>query len=142
MDQNNYSWGHTKRYNDFSSYFKSLFTERVQKVSVDAGFTCPNRDGTRGWGGCHYCNNNAFTPSYCNPENSVTDQIRKGIKFFERKYESMKYLAYFQAFTNTYAPLEKLKILYEDALNHPKLTGLEIATRPYSLSEKLLDFLA
>lgn len=142
MDHIQYSWGHTKRYNDFSSYFKSLFAERVQKVSVDAGFTCPNRDGTKGRGGCHYCNNNAFTPSYCNPEHGIADQVKKGIRFFEKKYKSMKYLAYFQAYTNTYAPLEKLKKNYEEALVHPKIKGLVIATRPDTLSEEILDYLA
>lgn len=118
-----YTWGHTKRYNDFSTYFRTLFSERVQKVSVDAGFTCPNRDGTKGRGGCSYCNNKTFNPSYCNLEKSVSEQVRDGISFFEKKYKSMRFLAYFQAYTSTWAPLEDLKLLYEEALKHPKIIG-------------------
>jgi len=114
MDQTDFIWGHEKRYNDFSSYFRRKFSERVQKVSVDAGFTCPNRDGTKGVGGCTYCNNKTFKPSYCNLENSVSSQIEKGISFFSTKYKTMRYLAYFQAYTNTYAPIDELKKLYKD----------------------------
>jgi len=135
-------WGHEKRYNDFPTYFKNKFLERVQKVSVDAGFTCPNRDGTKGKGGCTYCNNKTFKPTYCNLENSVTSQIQQGVDFFAKKYHAMQFLAYFQAFTNTYAPLENLKLLYEEALQHPKIVGLVISTRPDSVDEKLLDYLA
>lgn len=137
-----YSWGHTKRYNDFPTYFRNLFSERVQKVSVDAGFTCPNRDGTKGRGGCSYCNNKTFKPRYCNLENTVSSQIQQGIGFFEKKYHSMRFLAYFQAYTSTWAPLENLKQLYEEALEHPKIVGLVISTRPDSVNEKLLDYLA
>ena len=113
--QTDFVWGHKKRYNDFPSYFRNKFSERVQKVSVDAGFTCPNRDGLKGTGGCTYCNNKTFKPTYCNLENSVTSQIQKGIDFFARKYDAMKFLAYFQAYTNTYAPLHDLKRLYSEA---------------------------
>jgi len=135
-------WGHQKRYNDFPTYFRNWFAERVQKVSVDAGFTCPNRDGKKGIGGCTYCNNKTFKPRYCNLENSVTSQIQQGIDFFARKYKSMKFLAYFQAYTNTYAPLDDLKRLYDEALKHPKVVGLVISTRPDCVDEPLLDYLA
>ncbi len=137
-----FAWGHDKRYNDFSTCFKSRFAERVQKVSVDAGFTCPNRDGAKGWGGCTYCNNITFKPSYCNLGKSIPAQVEEGIGFFARKYQSMKFLAYFQAYTNTYAPLGDLKRLYEEALQHPKIVGLVISTRPDSVNEKLLDYFA
>lgn len=142
MLQQNFEWGHTRRYNDFPTYFRNKFSERVQKVSVDAGFTCPNRDGSKGRGGCTYCNNKTFKPTYCNLETSVSEQIQQGIDFFSGKYKSMKFLAYFQAFTNTYAPFEDLKRLYEEALQHPKIVGLVISTRPDAVDEKLLDYLA
>jgi len=135
-------WGHKKRYNDFSTYFRNHFSERVQKVSIDAGFTCPNRDGTKGKGGCTYCNNITFKPTYCNLDNSVSKQVEDGIEFFAKKYNSMKFLAYFQAYTNTYAPLSDLKKLYEEALLHPKIVGLVISTRPDSVNKEILDYLA
>ncbi len=141
MKSNNFVWGHAKRYNDFSTYFRKVFSERVQKVSVDAGFTCPNRDGTKGRGGCTYCNNKTFKPTYCNLEKSVTEQIEQGIRFFSKKYAAMKFLAYFQAYTSTWAPLEDLKKLYEEALQHPKIIGLVISTRPDAINEPLLDYL-
>jgi len=142
MTENKYPRRHTKRYNDFPLYFRSLFSERVQKVSVDAGFTCPNRDGTKGFGGCTYCNNNSFKPDYCKIENSIGDQLRQGIGFFEKKYKSMRFLAYFQAYSNTYAPLHTLKKLYEEALRVPKVVGVVISTRPDVIDEKVLDYLA
>ncbi len=142
MGQRNFAWGHKKRYNDFSTYFRNHFSERVQKVSVDAGFTCPNRDGTKGKGGCTYCNNITFKPTYCNLDNSITVQVKEGIEFFAKKYSAMKFLAYFQAYTNTYAPLDDLKRLYEEALKHPKIAGLVISTRPDSVTVEMLDYLA
>jgi len=142
MAQKKYVWKSEKRYNDFPTYFRNKFSERVQKVSVDAGFTCPNRDGTKGKGGCTYCNNKTFKPTYCNLEKSVTQQIQQGVDFFSKKYKAMKFLAYFQAYTNTYAPLEDLKRLYEEALQHPKIVGLVISTRPDTIDEELLDYLA
>ena len=141
MGSENYLWGHNKRYNDFPTYFKNRFSERIQKVSVDAGFTCPNRDGKKGSGGCTYCNNKTFKPTYCNLENSVTNQIQQGIDFFSKKYSAMKFLAYFQAYTNTYAPLAELKQLYEEALLHPKIVGLVISTRPDAVNAELFDYL-
>jgi uncharacterized protein len=142
MEQQIFSWGHTKRYNDFPTYFRNLFSERVQKVSVDGGFSCPNRDGTKGRGGCSYCNNKTFKPTYCNLDNSVSHQVQQGIQFFEKKYKSMRFLAYFQAYTSTWAPLEDLIPLYEEALRHPKIVGLVISTRPDAISDELLDYLA
>jgi radical SAM protein (TIGR01212 family) len=134
-------WRGDKRYNDFSGYYREKFDGRVQKISVDAGFTCPNRDGSRGTGGCSYCNNLTFSPAYCNLEKSVTVQLNEGIGFFSRKYNSMKYLAYFQSYSNTYAPIEILKLLYEEALQHPEVIGLVIATRPDCLTTEILDYL-
>ena len=136
-----FPWGSDKRYNDFSGYFRKKFEGRVQKISIDAGFTCPNRDGSRGNGGCSYCNNLTFSPGYCNLEKSVSQQLDEGIEFFSRKYTSMKYLAYFQSYSNTYAPLPNLKILYEEALSHPEIIGLVIATRPDCLTVEILDYL-
>jgi hypothetical protein len=134
-------WGHNKRYNDFSTYFRNRFSERVQKVSVDAGFTCPNRDGTKARGGCTYCNNKTFKPTYTNLLNSVSKQVEDGVAFFSKKYESMKFIAYFQAYSNTYKSLEELKQLYEEALQHPKIIGLVISTRPDCIFPELLDYL-
>ncbi len=136
-----FSWGSDKRYNDFSGYFRKKFNGRVQKISVDAGFSCPNRDGSRGTGGCSYCNNLTFNPGYCSLEKSVTLQLNEGIGFFSRKYKSMKYLAYFQAYSNTYAPLENLRKLYEEALSHEEIIGLVIATRPDCVTAEILDYL-
>ena len=136
-----YKWGHDKRYNDFSSYFKKIHSERVQKVSIDAGFTCPNRDGSKSVGGCTYCINDSFNPSYCTPEKSVTKQIEEGIAFFNAKYKAQKYLAYFQAYSNTYAPIDILKKLYSEALDHPKVIGIVVATRPDCVNDEILDYL-
>lgn len=136
-----FQWGSDKRYNDFSGYFRKKFNGRVQKISIDAGFTCPNRDGSRGTGGCSYCNNLTFSPGYCNLEKSVTNQLSEGIEFFSRKYKSMKYLAYFQAYSNTYAPLENLKMLFEEALEKEDVIGMVIATRPDCLNNEILDYL-
>jgi len=142
MKQTTYSWGHEKPYNDFSSYFKQKFEYRVQKIAIDAGFTCPNRDGTRSTGGCTYCNNKTFNPFYCSPEKTVKQQIDEGIAFFSKKYKSQKYLAYFQAYSNTYAPFESLKRLYEEALAHPQVVGLVIATRPDCVDNQILSYLS
>ena len=136
-----YPWGHDKPYNDFSSFFKKQFKERIQKIAVDADFTCPNRDGTKSSGGCTYCNNKTFNPFYCDPDKPVSFQLEQGIAFFSEKYKTQKYLAYFQAYTNTYKPLEQLKKLYKEALSHEKIIGLVIATRPDSVNEEILDYL-
>jgi radical SAM protein (TIGR01212 family) len=132
-----------ERYRSYSSYFKELFGGRVQKVTLDAGFSCPNRDGTVGNGGCTYCNNSAFNPSYCMPEKSVQQQIEEGIEFHANRYRrAHQYLAYFQAFSNTHASLEELKKIYEPAINHPKICGLVIGTRPDCMDEEKLAFFA
>jgi len=136
-----FSWGHDRRYNDFPTYFKSKFNERVQKVSVDAGFTCPNRDGRKALNGCSYCNNKTFKPDYCRLEKSITEQLNQGIDFFARKYQSMQFLAYFQAFSNTYADVPVLKERYEEALALSKVIGLVIGTRPDCLTTEVLDYL-
>jgi len=138
-----YEWGTTRRFNSYADWFARLFGGRVQKVSINAGFTCPNRDGTLGTGGCTYCNNEAFIPAYCTPEKSVTEQIEQGIAFHRRRYRrAANFIAYFQAYTNTYAGTEKLISLYDEALNHPAVTGVVIGTRPDCVSTELLDRLA
>lgn len=128
-------------YNDFGHWIRRQFPFRVQKISVDAGFSCPNRDGRLGTGGCIYCDNETFSPAYCNRRKSVTEQLEDGKMFFASKYPDMKYLAYFQAFTNTYASLYKLKALYEEALGVENVVGIVIGTRPDCVSPDLLDYL-
>lgn len=132
-----------KRYNQFVDYFKELYGCRLQKLVVDAGFTCPNRDGSLGRGGCTYCDNNAFHPNYSTPDKSIEQQLNEGKEFHRERYKrATKYLAYFQPYSNTYAPLEKLKALYEEALNQPDVVGLAIGTRPDCIDEQKLDYLA
>ena len=131
-----------KRYNDYSSFIKQRFSARVQKISLDTGFTCPNRDGTKGIGGCTYCNNNSFNPDYCKPNKSISQQLDEGIAIFSKKYKTQKYLAYFQAYTNTYADINLVKQLYNEALEHPKVIGLVIGTRPDCINEELIEFLS
>jgi radical SAM protein (TIGR01212 family) len=129
-------------YNSASEYYKKIFSTRVQKISIDAGFTCPNRDGTKGRGGCTYCNNDTFKPFYCSPKKTVTQQLSEGIDFFAKKYKSQKYLAYFQAYSNTYANIATLKKLYEEALQIDNIIGLVIATRPDCINDEILDYLS
>lgn len=131
-----------KRYIDYSSYIKLQFGERVQKISLDIGFTCPNKDGSKGYGGCTYCNNSTFNPDYCVPQKSITQQLNEGISFFSKKYKAQKYLAYFQAYTNTYDDINNLKVLYEEALAVPGVIGLVIGTRPDCVSEEIIDYLS
>lgn len=128
-------------YIDYGSWIRQQFPFRVQKIAVDAGFTCPNRDGLVGTGGCTFCNNQTFNPSYCDHKKSVSQQLEEGKQFFARKYPDMKYLAYFQAFSNTYAPLPHLRQLYEEALAVEDVVGLVIGTRPDCLPVFLLDYL-
>jgi uncharacterized protein len=138
-----YFWGDSRRFNSYSSYVKRKFGGRVQKLTIDAGFTCPNRDGSIGVGGCSYCNNDSFNPSYCTPAKSITQQLNEGIDFHNFRYRRVeKFLAYFQAFSNTYAPIAKLRELYGEALSHPKVNGLVIGTRPDCVDEEKLDYLA
>lgn len=131
----------TPLYNEFASFLKAHFPYKVQKISINAGFTCPNRDGTKGLGGCTYCNNQTFNPDYCQTEKSVSRQLEEGKQFFARKYPDMKYLAYFQAYTNTYAGLEGLKRKYEEALAVDGVVGLVIGTRPDCMPDDLLRYL-
>lgn len=136
-----YEWGDARRYNSYSGYFRRLFGGRMQKVTVHAGFTCPNRDGTLGRGGCTFCNNEAFTPGYCSPSKSVERQIEEGIEFHRNRYRSAdRFLAYFQSYSNTYAPLEQLSELYDRALSHPRVAGIVVGTRPDCVDERKLDY--
>lgn len=138
-----YPWGDERRFNSYAGYFRRMFGGRVQKLSVDAGFTCPNRDGTIGKGGCTFCDNGAFTPSYCTPAKSVRQQIDEGIEFHRNRYRTARrYLVYFQSFSNTYAPLERLKELYGEALAHPEVAGIVVGTRPDCVDEAKLDWFA
>ncbi len=131
-----------KRYNYYVDFFKEHFGHRIQKIVIDAGFTCPNRDGKVGRGGCTYCDNNAFHPSYSVPSKSVTTQIEEGIRFHLNRYRRAgSYLAYFQSYSNTYAPLARLKELYSEALSHPSVSGIVIGTRPDCVDEEILDYL-
>ena len=129
------------KYMEFGPWLQSELGCKVQKISVNAGMTCPNRDGTLGTGGCTFCNNQTFNPAYCRTEKSVTQQLEEGKQFFARKYPAMKYLAYFQAYTNTYAELDRLVSLYEEALCVPDVVGLVIGTRPDCMPDNLLDYL-
>lgn len=132
-----------KRYSSFVGYFKKTYGERLQKIVLDAGFTCPNRDGSVGYGGCTYCNNAAFHPSYSTAGKNLHQQMDEGIEFHKVRYRTTEhYLAYFQAYSNTYAPLDRLKTLYEEALSHPQVVGIVIGTRPDCVDEQKLDYLA
>jgi len=131
-----------KRYLDYASFIKLTFGERVQKIALDIGFSCPNRDGSKSFGGCTYCNNETFNPDYCEPTKSISQQLKEGISFFDKKYKSQKYLAYFQAYTNTYADFESLKKMYEEALSVPKVIGLVIGTRPDCISDEIINYLS
>lgn len=136
-----YPWNHHRRFNAYANYFRSVFGQRVQKVSVNAGFTCPNRDGTIARGGCTFCNNQAFNPSYCKAEKSITQQLKEGIEFLDKRYKKPgKYLAYFQAFSNTYGNINTLKEKFDEALKFPKIAGLVIGTRPDCIDEEKLDY--
>lgn len=137
----NYRWGTERRFNAYADFFKSEFGGRVQKLTVNAGFTCPNRDGTSGRGGCTFCDNRAFNPSYNEACKPVLQQLNEGIKFHKVRYRRVKkYLAYFQAYSNTYAPLEDLKRIYQPALNHPDVVGVVIGTRPDCVDDEKLDY--
>jgi radical SAM protein (TIGR01212 family) len=138
----NYKWGTKRRFNAASNYIRETFGTRIQKVSINAGFTCPNRDGTKSTGGCTFCNNNAFNPSYCNPEKSIRQQIQEGVSFHETRYKSAKgYLAYFQAYSNTYGSVAHLESVYREALNNDRIIGLIIGSRPDCIDSKILKLL-
>lgn len=145
MDANKmlYPWGHTRRFNAYTDYIRKVFGGRVQKLSIDAGFSCPNRDGTLSTSGCIFCNSEAFSPSYCLPEKSVSQQLEEGIIFHKTRYRrNQGYLAYFQAYSNTHGNLHRLQQLYEEALHYPGVLGLVIGTRPDCVDEAKLDYLA
>jgi len=137
-----FSWGHSRRYNSYTQYLKKLFGFRVQKLTINAGFTCPNRDGTKGIDGCTYCRNEAFNPSYCNPKKSIKQQIEEGIEFHKFRYRrAPRYMVYFQAYTNTYKPLNELKKIYEEALSFQDVVGISIGTRPDCINDDILNYL-
>lgn len=129
-------------YRDFSTYLKEQLSIKVQKISINAGFTCPNRNGEKGWGGCTYCNNQTFNPDYCRTDKSVTCQLKEGKLFFARKYPEMKYLAYFQAYTNTYGEVKEVIRKYEEALAVDDVVGIVIGTRPDCMPDELLAYLS
>lgn len=138
-----FPWGDNRRYNSYSNYFRQHFGQRVQKVTINAGFTCPNRDGSKGVGGCTFCNNSAFNPSYCIPSKSVSQQISEGIEFHANRYRNAsQFLAYFQAFSNTYKSLDELKVIYSEALSIPSVMGIVIGTRPDCVDEQKLNYFA
>lgn len=130
-----------QRYNSFGSYIRKKFGTTVYKVNVDAGFTCPNRDGTISTSGCIYCNNDSFRPSSCKPTLSVSEQIRNGISHIRKRYRAEKFLVYFQPYTNTYAPVDELERLYKEALSEPSVIGLAIGTRPDAVDEEKISLL-
>ena len=129
------------KFKDYGTWLREQLGVKVQKIAINAGFTCPNRDGRVGWGGCTYCNNQTFNPDYCQTTKSVTEQLEEGKRFFARKYPDMKYLAYFQAYTNTYADVKQCIALYEEALRVEDVVGIVIATRPDCVPDALLDYL-
>ncbi|MFI3266443.1 MAG: TIGR01212 family radical SAM protein [Rikenellaceae bacterium] len=138
-----YSWGDERRFNSYARYFSRIFGSRIQKLSVNAGFSCPNRDGYISTGGCSFCNNEAFSPSYCKAEKSVKQQLEEGIEFHANRYrKASSYLAYFQSFSNTYAPLEHLKQIYNQALEFDCVKGIVVGTRPDCVDEYKLDYFA
>lgn len=136
-----YPWGDERRFYSYPTYFRDIFGGRVQKVAVNAGFTCPNRDGTIAVGGCTFCNNSAFTPSYCMKGEEVGWQIEEGIEFHSRRYRRVdSFLAYFQSFSNTYAPLSELREVYDKALSFPEVIGIVVGTRPDCIDSEKLDY--
>jgi hypothetical protein len=140
MPEKAFPWGHDNPINDYSNYIRRKFNGRVQKLSLNAGFTCPNRDGTKGRGGCTFCNNDTFNPGYCKAGLSITEQLDQGISFFAERYPDQYYLAYFQAYTNTYDTLARLKVLYEEALSHPQIKGMVVGTRPDCVPDDLIKY--
>ena len=137
-----YPWGDNRRFSSYSRYFAKQFGGRVQKISIDAGFSCPNRDGKISTGGCTFCSNEAFNPSYCRPEKSIRQQIEEGIEFHQQRYRrANKYLAYFQPFSNTYKPITELKKIYQQALEVPEIVGIVIGTRPDLVDDDILQYL-
>lgn len=134
-------WGNNRRFNSYVDHMRRIYGSRVQKLSVDAGFTCPNRDGTKGTGGCTFCLNDAFNPSYCDPSKPVRQQLLEGIEFHHKRYRRTKfYLAYFQAYSNTYAPVSRLEELFAEALSVEGVVGIVAGTRPDCMDEEKLSY--
>jgi len=132
-----------KPYYSYKDFLTNQFGARIQKLAIDAGFTCPNRDGSVGTNGCTYCDNRAFNPSYCTPQKPVKQQLEEGITFHKNRYRRADgYLAYFQAFSNTYSSLEQIKSIYQPAIEHPDIKGIVIGTRPDCLEDEKLDYFA
>lgn len=129
-------------YRDFAQFLAEHFDGKMQKIAINAGFTCPNRDGSKGRGGCTYCNNQTFNPAYCTPMQSVTEQLEEGKRFFGKKYPEMRFLAYFQAYTNTHGDIDRIMAMYREALAVEKVEGIIIGTRPDCMPQELLDQLA
>lgn len=143
METRVYSWGDGRPWHSYAAYCRRHFGGRVRKIAVDAGLSCPNRDGTIGSEGCTFCDNRAFTPSYCSPRKSLARQIDEGIAFHAaRGRDEGLCLAYFQPFSNTHAPVTRLRELYAEALDHPRISGLVIGTRPDCVDDEKLDLLA
>lgn len=132
----------SRRYNSFGSRMKALFGTSVFKVNIDAGFTCPNRDGSKGYTGCIYCNNDSFSPDACTPKLPVAEQVQNGMAYLGRRYGARKFIAYFQPYTNTYAPVDVLERLYHEALSVPGVAGIAIGTRPDAVDAGKLDMIA
>lgn len=128
-------------YNDFGTWLRSVFPYKVQKISVNAGLSCPNRDGRISRGGCTFCDNRTFNPSYCDNNKRIREQLETGKLFFARKYPDMRFLAYFQAYSNTYAPLDMLKRMYEEALDTEDVVGIVIGTRPDCVNPAILNYI-
>ncbi len=138
-----YPWGNSRRFHSLADYYRQRYGSRIQKVSIHAGFTCPNRDGTVGTGGCTFCNNSGFSPSYCHEDISITSQIEKGLSFLKKRYRRARvFVAYFQAYSNTYSEISLLKERYEEALSHPEISGLSIGTRPDCVDDEKLGYLS
>lgn len=138
----NFPWGDSRRFHSYASWFGRIFGGRLQKISVDAGFTCPNRDGRKGRGGCTFCNNDAFHPSYCQPQKPIRQQIAEGMEFHRRRYRRARgYLVYFQSYSNTYKPVDQLRDIYSEALSVEGVKGLVIGTRPDVVDEDVLALL-
>lgn len=137
-----YPWGDKRRFHSYGQWFAGRFGGRVQKISVDAGFTCPNRDGSKGRGGCTFCSNEAFHPSYCHATKPIRQQIAEGMAFHRKRYRrAVGYLVYFQSYSNTYKPLEELELLYREALSVEGVKGLVIGTRPDTVNTQVIDLL-
>ena len=134
---------HGRRYHAYNDWVRQHFGGRLQKISIDAGFTCPNRDGSLGVGGCSFCNNDGFTPSYLREQRDISQQIDTGIAFMRRRYPGTeRFLAYFQSYSNTYGQLDTLIAQYDQALQHRDISGVVIGTRPDCLPDLVLDYLA